>query len=158
MAGCAPQILHPPVDLRLRRVSLRHASGRRAGAATMASFAEVSRRAGTDDTRFSSVDDRLNQAAQKVPGLSNAAEDDPVSLRRPTFRIFSWISRCPFLALSMQQVAANGRKARHKAKAKIDPFYRATCTVRQTAAMSRKARLTTFFPPVNRRVVGSNPT
>ena len=32
----------------------------------LASFAEVSRRAGTDDTRFSSFDDRLNQAAQKV--------------------------------------------------------------------------------------------
>jgi predicted nucleic acid-binding protein len=32
----------------------------------LASFAEVSRRAGVDDTRFSSFDDRLNQAAQKV--------------------------------------------------------------------------------------------
>lgn len=32
----------------------------------LASFAEVSRRAGADDTRFSSFDDRLNQAAQKV--------------------------------------------------------------------------------------------
>ena len=32
----------------------------------LASFAEVSRRAGTDDTRFSSFDDRLNQAAQRV--------------------------------------------------------------------------------------------
>ena len=32
----------------------------------LASYAEVSRRAGTDDTRFSSFDDRLNQAAQKV--------------------------------------------------------------------------------------------
>ncbi len=32
----------------------------------LASFAEVSRRAGTGDTRFSSFDDRLNQAAQKV--------------------------------------------------------------------------------------------
>lgn len=32
----------------------------------LASFAEVARRAGTDDTRFSSFDDRLNQAAQKV--------------------------------------------------------------------------------------------
>jgi predicted nucleic acid-binding protein len=32
----------------------------------LASFAEVSWRAGTDDTRFSSLDDRLNQAAQKV--------------------------------------------------------------------------------------------
>ena len=32
----------------------------------LASFAEVSRRAGTDDTRFSSFDGRLNQAAEKV--------------------------------------------------------------------------------------------
>ena len=32
----------------------------------LASFAEVSRRAGTDDTRFSSFDDRLNQAARKL--------------------------------------------------------------------------------------------
>ena len=32
----------------------------------LASFAEVFRRAATDDTRFSSFDDRLNQAAQKV--------------------------------------------------------------------------------------------
>jgi predicted nucleic acid-binding protein len=32
----------------------------------LASFAEVSRRAGTDDTRFSSFDDRLNDAARKV--------------------------------------------------------------------------------------------
>ncbi len=32
----------------------------------LASFAEVSRRAGTEDTRFSSFDDRLNQAARKV--------------------------------------------------------------------------------------------
>lgn len=32
----------------------------------LASFAEVSRRAATDDTRFSSFDDRLNQAAQKL--------------------------------------------------------------------------------------------
>ncbi len=32
----------------------------------LASFAEVARRAGTDDTRFSSFDDRLNQAARKL--------------------------------------------------------------------------------------------
>ena len=32
----------------------------------LASFAEVSRRAGADDTRFSSFDDRLNHAAKKV--------------------------------------------------------------------------------------------
>ena len=32
----------------------------------LASFAEVSRRAGTYATRFSSFDDRLNEAAQKV--------------------------------------------------------------------------------------------
>jgi predicted nucleic acid-binding protein len=32
----------------------------------LASFAEIARRAGTDDTRFSSFDDRLNQAARKV--------------------------------------------------------------------------------------------
>ena len=32
----------------------------------LASFAEVGRRAGTDDMRFSSFDDRLNQAARKV--------------------------------------------------------------------------------------------
>lgn len=32
----------------------------------LASFAEVSRRAGIDDTRFSSFDGRLNQAAEKV--------------------------------------------------------------------------------------------
>ena len=32
----------------------------------LASFAEVARRAGTADTRFSSFDDRLNQAATKV--------------------------------------------------------------------------------------------
>ncbi len=32
----------------------------------LASFAEVSRRAGTRNTRFSSFDDRLNQAARKV--------------------------------------------------------------------------------------------
>jgi predicted nucleic acid-binding protein len=32
----------------------------------LASFAEVSRRAGIDDTRFSSFDNRLNLAAQKV--------------------------------------------------------------------------------------------
>jgi predicted nucleic acid-binding protein len=32
----------------------------------LASFAEISRRAGTADTRFSSFDDRLNRAAQKV--------------------------------------------------------------------------------------------
>ena len=32
----------------------------------LASFAEVARRAGTDDTRFSSFDGRLNQAARKV--------------------------------------------------------------------------------------------
>ncbi len=32
----------------------------------LASFAEVARRAGTHNTRFSSVDDRLNQAAQKL--------------------------------------------------------------------------------------------
>jgi uncharacterized protein len=32
----------------------------------LASFVEVSRRAGTDDTRFSSFDGRLNQAAEKV--------------------------------------------------------------------------------------------
>ena len=36
------------------------------GSIHLASFAEVSRRAGTDDTRFSSFDDRLNRAAQKV--------------------------------------------------------------------------------------------
>ena len=40
----------------------------------LASFAEVSRRAGTDDTRFSSFDDRLNQAAQKVTRILNAAK------------------------------------------------------------------------------------
>ena len=32
----------------------------------LASFAEVAHRAGTDDTRFSSFDDRLNQAARKL--------------------------------------------------------------------------------------------
>jgi predicted nucleic acid-binding protein len=32
----------------------------------LASFAEVFRRAPTDDTRFSSFDDRLNQASQKL--------------------------------------------------------------------------------------------
>jgi predicted nucleic acid-binding protein len=32
----------------------------------LASFATVAGRAGTDDTRFSSFDDRLNQAARKV--------------------------------------------------------------------------------------------
>jgi len=32
----------------------------------LASFAEVARRAGTDDTRFSSFDDRLNAAARKL--------------------------------------------------------------------------------------------
>jgi predicted nucleic acid-binding protein len=32
----------------------------------LASFGEVARRAGTDDTRFSSFDDRLNQAARKL--------------------------------------------------------------------------------------------
>jgi predicted nucleic acid-binding protein len=32
----------------------------------LASFAEVCRRAGPDDTRFSSFDERLNRAAQKV--------------------------------------------------------------------------------------------
>ena len=32
----------------------------------LASFAEVARRAGTDDTRFSSFNDRLNQAARKL--------------------------------------------------------------------------------------------
>ena len=32
----------------------------------LASFAEIARRAGTDDTRFSSFDDRLNQAGRKV--------------------------------------------------------------------------------------------
>ena len=32
----------------------------------LASFAEVARRAGTEDTRFSSFDERLNQAAQKL--------------------------------------------------------------------------------------------
>lgn len=32
----------------------------------LASFAEVVRRAGRDDTRFSSFDDRLNQAARKL--------------------------------------------------------------------------------------------
>ena len=32
----------------------------------LASFAEVARRAGTDDTRFSSFDDRLNQAARRL--------------------------------------------------------------------------------------------
>jgi predicted nucleic acid-binding protein len=32
----------------------------------LASFAEVARRAGTDDTRFSSFDDRLNRAARNV--------------------------------------------------------------------------------------------
>jgi len=32
----------------------------------LASFAEVARRAGIDDTRFSSFDDQLNQAARKL--------------------------------------------------------------------------------------------
>jgi len=32
----------------------------------LASFAEVAHRAGTDDTRFSSFDDRLNHAARKL--------------------------------------------------------------------------------------------
>jgi predicted nucleic acid-binding protein len=32
----------------------------------LASFAEVARRAGTDDSRFSSFDDRLNHAARRV--------------------------------------------------------------------------------------------
>lgn len=32
----------------------------------LASFAEVARRAGTDDTRFSSFDEHLNRAAQKL--------------------------------------------------------------------------------------------
>ena len=32
----------------------------------LASFAEVARRAGTDDARFSSFDDRLNHAARKL--------------------------------------------------------------------------------------------
>ena len=32
----------------------------------LASFAEVARRAGTDETRFSSFDDKLNQAARKL--------------------------------------------------------------------------------------------
>jgi predicted nucleic acid-binding protein len=32
----------------------------------LASFAEVARRAGADDTQFSSFDDRLNQAARKL--------------------------------------------------------------------------------------------
>jgi uncharacterized protein len=32
----------------------------------LASFAEVARRAGTDETRFSSFDDQLNRAARKV--------------------------------------------------------------------------------------------
>jgi uncharacterized protein len=40
----------------------------------LASFAEVSRRAGTDDTRFSSFDNRLNRAAQKVTRILNAAK------------------------------------------------------------------------------------
>jgi hypothetical protein len=31
---------------------------------------------------------------------------------------FGWISRCPFLALSLQQGAANRSKGQHKAKAK----------------------------------------
>jgi hypothetical protein len=36
------------------------------GSIQLASFAEVFRRAPTDDTRFSSFDDRLNQASQKL--------------------------------------------------------------------------------------------
>jgi hypothetical protein len=44
----------------------------------------------------------------------------------------AFLRRCPFLALSVQQGAANGSKRRHKAKPTIRP--------------------------VNRRVVGSSPT
>ena len=36
------------------------------GSIHLASFGDVARRAGTDDTRFSSFDDRLNHAARKM--------------------------------------------------------------------------------------------
>jgi hypothetical protein len=66
--------------------------------------------------------------------------------------------RCPFLALSVQQGAANGSKRRHKAKVgnrriprvmKRDPA--ASGKLPQSAANA------SFFPPVNRRVAGSSP-
>ena len=46
--------------------------------------------------------------------------------------------RCPFLALSVQQRAANGSKARHKAKVEIARFYERWRTIRQRPAHGRK--------------------
>lgn len=49
----------------------------------LASFAEVARRAGADDTRFSSFDDRLNVAARK---LTRTRERNATVSPKTTFR------------------------------------------------------------------------
>ena len=45
----------------------------------------------------------------------------------------------------MQQGAANGSKARHKAKVENRRFYEDERAIRQRAANRRKGRLTSFF-------------
>jgi hypothetical protein len=65
-----------------------------------------------------------------------------------------FLRRCPILALSMQQGAANGGKGRTKRNPKIVRFSLRRCPIRQRVAHRGKARLTTLFPPVNRRVAG----
>jgi hypothetical protein len=90
----------------------------------MASFAEVSRRAGTDDTRFSSFDDRLNQAAQKVP---RTLERSPKMIRsafvvQPSgflagFRVALFL---PFRCNKQRQKAASAGTRR---KPRIARFY-----------------------------------
>ena len=75
-----------------------------------------------------------------------------------THELSSGDQRCPFLALSVQQRAANGSKRRHKTKVENRRISRVVWCVSQHPAERRKGRLRLLFPPVNRRVVGSSPT
>jgi hypothetical protein len=64
---------------------------------------------------------------------------------------------CPFLALWAHQRAANASKRRHKAKGRNLNSTECQSRIRQRPAHGRKVRLTFLFPPLNRRVPGSNP-
>ena len=67
------------------------------------------------------------------------------------------LRRCPFVALWMHQRAANGSKGPHKAKVKTQSDSTRHERDPATSNKRRKVRLTPLFPPVNRRVAGSNP-
>ena len=60
----------------------------------------------------------------------------------------------PFRCTKERQTAAKGGTKRNS---KIVRFSLRRCPIRQRPAHRGKARLTAFFPPVNRRVAGSSP-